>query len=137
MQIHLISVGQKMPSWVKQGYEEYAKRMPRECELILKEIPADFIATNSDFSPNAPKVITEAKSMEIGRARGTNRIEAKNNSSPISFISSPFPTKSSIHFHKNCIKSRKIAIKKVAINGPKKDLIMKRCSFFIQKILKI
>jgi 23S rRNA (pseudouridine1915-N3)-methyltransferase len=40
MQIHLITIGQKMPSWVKQGYDQYAKRMPRECELVLKEIPA-------------------------------------------------------------------------------------------------
>ena len=38
MQINLISVGNKMPGWVKQGYDEYAKRMPRECELALREI---------------------------------------------------------------------------------------------------
>ncbi len=38
MQIHLISVGNRMPSWVETGYREYAKRMPKECELILKEI---------------------------------------------------------------------------------------------------
>lgn len=49
MQIHLISVGQKMPSWVKQGYDEYAKRMPRECELVLKEIPAGKRGKNSDI----------------------------------------------------------------------------------------
>ncbi len=49
MQIHLISVGQKMPSWVKQGYEEYAKRLPRECELVLKEIPAGKRGKNSDL----------------------------------------------------------------------------------------
>ncbi len=28
-----------MPKWVKEGYEEYAKRLPRSCQLILKEIP--------------------------------------------------------------------------------------------------
>ncbi len=38
MQIHLISVGNRMPSWVETGYLEYAKRMPKECDLILKEI---------------------------------------------------------------------------------------------------
>jgi len=48
MQIYLISIGQKMPDWVKQGYEEYAKRMPRECTLILKEIPAGKRGKNSD-----------------------------------------------------------------------------------------
>ncbi|MGZ8217682.1 23S rRNA (pseudouridine(1915)-N(3))-methyltransferase RlmH [Methylomagnum sp.] len=38
MQIHLIAVGTRMPRWVTEGYEEYAKRLPRECELVLREI---------------------------------------------------------------------------------------------------
>jgi len=29
-----------MPSWVEQGYQEYAKRMLGDCQLILDEIPA-------------------------------------------------------------------------------------------------
>lgn len=39
MKIHLITIGQKMPQWVNTGYDEYAKRLPRECELLLKELP--------------------------------------------------------------------------------------------------
>lgn len=39
MQIHLLAVGSKMPGWVEQGYEEYARRMPPECRLNLVEIP--------------------------------------------------------------------------------------------------
>ncbi|OOZ40896.1 23S rRNA (pseudouridine(1915)-N(3))-methyltransferase RlmH [Solemya pervernicosa gill symbiont] len=38
MQIHLIAVGNKIPGWVVNGYEEYAKRLPRECSLKLVEI---------------------------------------------------------------------------------------------------
>jgi 23S rRNA (pseudouridine1915-N3)-methyltransferase len=38
MNIHLISVGNKMPSWVSDGYLEYAKRLPAECTLKLTEI---------------------------------------------------------------------------------------------------
>jgi len=30
-----------MPSWVAEGYKEYAGRMPPECVLKLIEIPAD------------------------------------------------------------------------------------------------
>ena len=40
MKINLIAVGSKMPSWVEQGYREYARRMPAECSLTLKEINA-------------------------------------------------------------------------------------------------
>lgn len=38
MQIHLIAVGHKMPKWVLDGYQEFAKRLPAECKLKLVEI---------------------------------------------------------------------------------------------------
>lgn len=39
MKIHFICVGQKMPKWVQEGYNEYAKRLPKSCELQLIELP--------------------------------------------------------------------------------------------------
>lgn len=38
MKLNLLAVGTKMPAWVTDGYQEYAKRMPRECSLQLHEI---------------------------------------------------------------------------------------------------
>ncbi|MFT7414519.1 MAG: 23S rRNA (pseudouridine1915-N3)-methyltransferase, partial [Methylophagaceae bacterium] len=38
MKLNLLAVGTKMPAWVSDGYQEYAKRMPRECSLQLHEI---------------------------------------------------------------------------------------------------
>jgi 23S rRNA (pseudouridine1915-N3)-methyltransferase len=38
MKLNLLAVGVKMPAWVNQGYQEYAKRLPRECGLHLHEI---------------------------------------------------------------------------------------------------
>jgi 23S rRNA (pseudouridine1915-N3)-methyltransferase len=55
MQINLISIGNRMPSWVQQGYEEYAKRLPRECELVLKEIAPGNRGKNADI----PRAIKE------------------------------------------------------------------------------
>jgi 23S rRNA (pseudouridine1915-N3)-methyltransferase len=55
MQIHLISVGNRMPSWVKAGYEDYAKRLPRECELLLREIPPGQRGKNCDV----PRIIRD------------------------------------------------------------------------------
>ncbi|MGV6816240.1 MAG: 23S rRNA (pseudouridine(1915)-N(3))-methyltransferase RlmH [Thiotrichales bacterium] len=49
MQIHLIAVGQKMPGWVSQGYEEYARRMPPDCRLNLIELPAGQRRKNADI----------------------------------------------------------------------------------------
>jgi len=50
MQINLISVGNKMPGWVQQGYEEYSKRMPKECSLVLKEVMPGKRGKNSDVT---------------------------------------------------------------------------------------
>ena len=39
MNISLIAIGTRMPEWVNEGYQEYARRLPRECRLKLTEIP--------------------------------------------------------------------------------------------------
>jgi 23S rRNA (pseudouridine1915-N3)-methyltransferase len=38
MQLIIAAVGHKMPGWIESGFAEYAKRMPPECRIILKEI---------------------------------------------------------------------------------------------------
>ena len=38
MKLNLLAVGTKMPAWVTEGYQQYAKRMPRECSFHLNEI---------------------------------------------------------------------------------------------------
>ncbi|MEK7717845.1 MAG: 23S rRNA (pseudouridine(1915)-N(3))-methyltransferase RlmH, partial [Pseudomonadota bacterium] len=49
MQIHIVAIGDRMPAWVEAGYQEYAKRLPRECRLVLHEIPADRRAKGADL----------------------------------------------------------------------------------------
>lgn len=49
MQIHIIAIGERMPAWVKAGYEEYARRLPRECRLLLQAIPASRRTKGADF----------------------------------------------------------------------------------------
>jgi 23S rRNA (pseudouridine1915-N3)-methyltransferase len=60
MQIHLIAVGTRMPSWIAQGYEDYARRLPRECSLRLVEIPP---ARRSRAHPSARAVEEEGRRM--------------------------------------------------------------------------
>jgi 23S rRNA (pseudouridine1915-N3)-methyltransferase len=38
MQLIIAAVGHKMPAWIESGFSEYAKRMPPECRIHLKEI---------------------------------------------------------------------------------------------------
>lgn len=42
MQLVIAAVGHRMPAWIETGFAEYAKRMPPECRVLLKEIkPVD------------------------------------------------------------------------------------------------
>ena len=50
MNINLIAVGEKMPRWVQDGYQEYSKRLPAECRLNLMEIPARHRGKNADLA---------------------------------------------------------------------------------------
>ncbi|MFL6580520.1 MAG: 23S rRNA (pseudouridine(1915)-N(3))-methyltransferase RlmH [Burkholderiales bacterium] len=38
MKLHIVAVGHKPPAWVATGFEDYARRMPREARIELTEI---------------------------------------------------------------------------------------------------
>jgi len=48
MEVTLIAIGTKMPKWIEEGYEEYARRLGRDCKLTLKEIPAPRRSNSED-----------------------------------------------------------------------------------------
>lgn len=50
MHFDLIAIGTKMPSWVQEGFSEYAQRLPREHALRLIEIPAGKRSKSADIS---------------------------------------------------------------------------------------
>lgn len=49
MRIQLIAVGTRMPAWVEQGYQEYARRFPHDMPLQLTEITAGKRGKNADI----------------------------------------------------------------------------------------
>ncbi len=55
MHIHLIAIGNRMPRWVTEGYQEYAKRLPPECALRLVEIAPAPRGKN----PDVPRVLRD------------------------------------------------------------------------------
>ncbi|SBT18035.1 Ribosomal RNA large subunit methyltransferase H [Marinomonas gallaica] len=50
MRVRLIAVGTKMPKWVVEGYEEYAKRLPKDFSLELVELPMSPRGKNTDIT---------------------------------------------------------------------------------------
>lgn len=49
MKLRIITITQKCPAWVQEGYAEYAKRLPLQCALELVEIPAEKRTANADI----------------------------------------------------------------------------------------
>lgn len=50
MRAILIAVGEKMPSWVAEGYNEYAKRLSHELPLQLVEIASKLRGRTNDIA---------------------------------------------------------------------------------------
>ena len=49
MQIHVVAVGTRMPTWVNQAYQEYAKRLPAQFRLQLREVAPGRRGKNADI----------------------------------------------------------------------------------------
>jgi 23S rRNA (pseudouridine1915-N3)-methyltransferase len=62
VQLIIAAVGHKMPAWIEAGFGEYAKRMPPECRIVLKEIK--------------PVERSGSRTAEIVMAQERTRIEA-------------------------------------------------------------
>jgi 23S rRNA (pseudouridine1915-N3)-methyltransferase len=50
MQISIIAIGTRMPSWVNDGVAEYVKRLPSDFKIRLIEIPAEKRLKSSNIS---------------------------------------------------------------------------------------
>lgn len=50
MKIRLIAIGGKMPRWVTEGYNEYAKRFPAEVSFELIELPLGHRGKGADLA---------------------------------------------------------------------------------------
>jgi 23S rRNA (pseudouridine1915-N3)-methyltransferase len=60
MKLIIAAVGHKMPDWISTGFNEYAKRMPREAKIELLEIKPEPRTTGK----NIPQIM-EAEAQRI------------------------------------------------------------------------
>ena len=60
MKLWLVTVGHKMPDWITTGFNEYAKRMPREARIELVEIKPEPRTTGKNVAQ-----IMEAEAQRI------------------------------------------------------------------------
>ncbi|MDB5799519.1 MAG: hypothetical protein JWL63_458 [Rhodocyclales bacterium] len=67
MKLIVAAVGTRMPDWVEAGFQEYAKRFPRDCLLELIEVRAEPRTTGK----------TPAAMMELEAARLRQAVPAR------------------------------------------------------------
>ncbi|NGM87613.1 23S rRNA (pseudouridine(1915)-N(3))-methyltransferase RlmH [Parapusillimonas sp. SGNA-6] len=71
MKLLVVAVGLRMPDWVQEGWSEYAKRLPHDCPLELREIKPE--ARSSGKTP-AQMMRAEADRIEASLPQGCLRI---------------------------------------------------------------
>ena len=62
MKIAIVAVGNRMPSWVDEGFRDYAKRMPTEAQIELVEIKPE---KRSKGEPLEGILAIEAKRIDL------------------------------------------------------------------------
>ena len=71
MQLTIAAVGHKMPAWITSGFDEYARRMPPELRLRLKEIKP---VERSGSKTAATAMALERERIEAALPRGCRRV---------------------------------------------------------------
>jgi 23S rRNA (pseudouridine1915-N3)-methyltransferase len=72
VKLAILAVGHRMPAWVDAAFDEYAKRMPREMPLQLKELkPAQRSSATGDI---ARWMQAEAERIEAAVPQGALRV---------------------------------------------------------------
>lgn len=72
MRLKMVCVGQKMPGWVNDGYQEYARRFPPDMPLELVETP---LAQRSK-NPDIPRLIHKEGEAQLATIGRTDRVIA-------------------------------------------------------------
>lgn len=61
MKIHIIAVGHKPPAWVAAGFEDYARRMPREARIELTELKPGQRPQQTPSAASVARILGEEK----------------------------------------------------------------------------
>lgn len=71
MKLWVVAVGVRMPRWVDEAFDEYAKRMPRDLRVELVEVRPE---PRSQGKPTAKLLEAEAARIERALPRGCARV---------------------------------------------------------------
>ena len=103
-----------------------------ERNACINEMPAALIAVSSELSPRFPKVMSEDKRIASGRACGTRVSPMYQKNCASTSTDNPFPMRSSMYLHRNCIISTNWQMKNVPMKSSPNCLAMNMSNFLIR-----
>jgi 23S rRNA (pseudouridine1915-N3)-methyltransferase len=74
VKLSVIAVGHRMPAWIETGFNEYAKRMPRDMALNLTELKPEPRPANAGAAGVAKAVEAEAKRIAAATPKGAQTV---------------------------------------------------------------
>jgi 23S rRNA (pseudouridine1915-N3)-methyltransferase len=101
MKLRIVAFGQRMPAWVVAGFDDYARRLPREFALELIELkpgprargktPGQILATEGERIAAATRGSMVVALDERGEAWSTSQLAARlrawsNSGRPVAFV---------------------------------------------------
>ncbi len=101
MKLRIVAFGQRMPAWVVAGFDDYARRLPREFALELIELkpgprargktPAQILAAEGERIAAATRGSMVVALDERGEAWSTSQLAARlrawsNSGRPVAFV---------------------------------------------------
>jgi 23S rRNA (pseudouridine1915-N3)-methyltransferase len=101
MKLRIVAFGQRMPAWVVAGFDDYARRLPREFALELIELkpgprargktPGQILATEGERIAAAIRGSMVVALDERGEAWSTSQLAARlrawsNSGRPVAFV---------------------------------------------------
>ncbi len=70
MKLRIVAVGHRMPQWISSGFEDYARRMPRDMPLALTELKPEPRGDKPSAGDIARIVEQEAQRIEAAIPKG-------------------------------------------------------------------
>jgi 23S rRNA (pseudouridine1915-N3)-methyltransferase len=78
VKIRLLCIGTRSPAWVTEGYDTYARRLQKDNQLILEEVPRPRPAATLEqrLAAEGERLLARLKAPEQGRRKGSEIVIA-------------------------------------------------------------
>jgi 23S rRNA (pseudouridine1915-N3)-methyltransferase len=78
MKVRLLCIGTRIPGWVAEGFDTYARRLPKDNPLILEEVPRprQTADVGRQIQAEGDRLLARLKAPEQGRKKGAEIVIA-------------------------------------------------------------